>query len=186
MANKLRIIGGEWRSRIITFDDHPGLRPTPQRVRETLFNWLQPYIIGSRCMDLFAGSGALGLEAASRGARQVVQVDSNAQVCQAIQSNIDRLNAQQVQVKHQSVASFLNDPAEAFDIIFLDPPFADDLIEATCQQLEQNGWMKPGALCYIEAPVNRNLQQLPDTWQCLKSKKAGEVAYHLFTRKLSN
>ncbi|WP_411726724.1 16S rRNA (guanine(966)-N(2))-methyltransferase RsmD [Methyloglobulus sp.] len=183
MQNKLRIIGGQWRSRQISFYDAPGLRPTPARVRETLFNWLQYDIIGSRCLDLYAGSGALGFEAASRGAKSVVQVENNSGACRALKENAVKLSATQVKIVQSDVFRFLADDAEPFDIVFLDPPFAKDLVTQTCLWLEDKGWLSQHAKIYVEAECKMKfLDALPDKWQILKNKTAGEVTYHLFER----
>lgn len=183
MSNQIRIIGGEWRSRHIVFDDAPGLRPTPSRVRETLFNWLQADILNSRCLDLYAGSGALGVEAASRGARQVVQVENNPAGCQRLRENIAKLAATQIQVMQQDVGHFLNGPAQTFDLVFLDPPFGQDLIARTCRLLDANGWLADYAKIYLECERNRPLNELPPSWRVLKTKTAGEVSYSLLQRQ---
>lgn len=183
MQNKLRIIGGVWRNRQINFYDVPGLRPTPARVRETLFNWLQYDIIGSRCLDLYAGSGTLGFEAASRGAKSVIQVENNSEACRALKENAAKLSATQVKIVQSDVFRYLAGDAEPFDIVFLDPPFAMDLATQTCQWLEDKGWLSQHAKIYVEAERKKNfLGALPDKWQILKSKTAGEVAYHLLER----
>lgn len=182
MQNKLRIIGGEWRSRQIRFVDAPGLRPTPARVRETLFNWLHYDITGSRCLDLFAGSGALGFEAASRGARAVVQVENNPLACRALKENAVALGARQIKLVQMDVLRYLAGDAEPFDLVFLDPPFAKALAVQTCQWLEDKGWLNSGAKIYVEAESELKLEGLPENWQLLKSKAAGEVAYRLFQR----
>lgn len=182
MQNKLRIIGGEWRSRVITFDDVPDLRPTPVRVREALFNWLQEDIIGSHCLDLFSGSGALGFEAASRGAKKVTLVENNLQACRKLRANIEQLNAKQIQVNSSDVMRYLSGDSEAYDLVFLDPPFAIDCSLTVCQLLVDNGWLKPHAKVYVETPALHTLQGLPENWQRLRHKTAGEVGYHLLTR----
>ncbi|WP_394754364.1 16S rRNA (guanine(966)-N(2))-methyltransferase RsmD [Crenothrix sp.] len=182
MQNKLRIIGGQWRSRIITFADAPDLRPTPGRVRETLFNWLQYDIIGRTCLDLYAGSGALGFEAASRGAKSVVQVESNPQACQTLRQNAAALLANQVSSVQADVLAFLAGKAEGFDVVFIDPPFAQNKVFETCQALENNGWLTAHAKIYVETERALMLNDLPTNWQLLKHKTAGEVAYHLFER----
>ena len=183
MQNKLRIIGGEWRSRQINFCDAPGLRPTPVRVRETLFNWLQYDIPSSRCLDLYSGSGALGFEAASRGAIAVVQVESNSEVCRALKENAIKLAATQIKIVQSDVFRFLaENSAEPFDIIFLDPPYSMNLAGVTCHWLEDKGWLSQGAKIYVEVDSKQNfLDELPETWRLLKSKTAGDVAYRLFT-----
>jgi 16S rRNA (guanine966-N2)-methyltransferase len=182
VKNKLRIIGGEWRSRYVRFVDAPGLRPTPARVRETLFNWLQSDIRGSRCLDLYAGSGALGFEAASRGARLVVQVESSAQACRSLKDNASVLAAGQVKIVQMDVMHFLAGNAEAFDLVFLDPPFARHLAVPTCQRLEQKGWLQPHGKIYVESESHADLTGMPENWQLLKSKTAGDVGYRLFQR----
>lgn len=182
MPNKLRIIGGDWRSRCVTFADAPGLRPTPARVRETLFNWLRNVIIGSRCLDLYAGSGALGFEAASRGAKSVVQVENNAQVCRALKENAIKLAASQIKIVQMDAFRYLAGDAETFDVVFIDPPFAMALAVQTCQWLEEKGWLSQHAKIYVEAERTLKLEGMPANWRQLKSKTAGEVGYHLFER----
>lgn len=184
MQNKLRIIGGQWRSRQINFYDSPGLRPTPARVRETLFNWLQYDIPGSRCLDLYAGSGALGFEAASRGALSVIQIENNPESCRALKENSIKLGATQILIVQSDVFRFLaENNAEPFDIVFLDPPFPLNLASQTCQWLEDKGWLSQQAKIYVEVESKQKfLDELPENWQLLKSKTAGEVGYHLFER----
>ncbi|MDD5274870.1 MAG: 16S rRNA (guanine(966)-N(2))-methyltransferase RsmD [Methylovulum sp.] len=180
MQNKLRIIGGQWRSRQIRFVDAPGLRPTPARVRETLFNWLQYDIIGRNCLDCYAGSGALGFEAASRGAKSIVLVENNALACRALKENADALSAQQIKIVQADVFRYLAGDAQPFDVVFMDPPFAMGLAVQTCQWLEDKGWLAPQAKIYVETETALNLEGLPENWRLLKSKAAGEVAYRLF------
>jgi len=182
MENKLRIIGGDWRSRQIKFVDAPGLRPTPARVRETLFNWLQYDLVGKRCLDLYAGSGALSFEAASRGAAFVMQVEQNPEACRALKENALALNASQVKLVQGEVFRFLSGDAQTFDVVFLDPPFAANLAGQTCQWLEDKGWLADHAKIYVETERQAKLSDLPENWQLLKSKAAGEVGYHLFQR----
>ena len=182
MKNKLRIIGGDWRSRQIYFDDAPGLRPTPARVRETLFNWLQHDIIGRRCLDLYAGSGALGFEAASRGAKLVVQVENNPQACRSLKENSVALAAEQIKIVQMDVMRFLASDAEMFDLVFLDPPFGLNLAAPACQWLEQKGWLTAHAKIYVETEAHLDLSGIPENWKMLKSKTAGEVGYHLFQK----
>jgi 16S rRNA (guanine966-N2)-methyltransferase len=182
VSNKLRIIGGDWRSRCITFIDAPGLRPTPVRVRETLFNWLRDDIIASRCLDLYAGSGALGFEAASRGAKSVTQVENNALACRALKENAIALAAEQVKIIQSDVMRYLAGEAETFDVIFIDPPFAMGLAAETCQWLEDKGWLSKHAKIYVEVESTLKLEGIPENWRLLKSKVAGEVGYHLFAR----
>jgi 16S rRNA (guanine966-N2)-methyltransferase len=184
MNNKVRIIAGQWRSRQIHFTDSPGLRPTPARVRETLFNWLQDDIINSRCLDLYAGSGALGFEAVSRGANCVWQVEENPQVCRQLHENSVNLGAQaQVKIVQNQVLRFLGQTdAEPFNLVFIDPPFAKNLAVPTCQWLEDKGWLAPQAKIYLEVEFTLALAGMPQNWQRLKHKTAGEVGYYLFQR----
>jgi len=182
VQNKLKIIGGNWRSRCVTFVDAPGLRPTPARVRETVFNWLRYGIIGSRCLDLYAGSGALGFEAASRGAKSVIQVENNALACRALTENAIALTANQIKIVQMDVFRYLAGDAEPFDVVFIDPPFAMALAVQTCQWLEEKGWLSKHAKIYVEAESALNLVGMPENWRQLKSKVAGEVGYHLFQR----
>jgi len=182
LQNKLRIIGGEWRSRSLPFQDIPGLRPTPARVRETLFNWLQHDVIGSRCLDLYAGSGALGVEAASRGAKAVLQVENNAQACRQLKENTVKLNARQVSIVQRDVFRFLAGNGEPFNLIFLDPPFGQQMAQQTCHWLEDKGWLALSAKIYVEVEKGLQLNTMPQNWRQLKKKTAGEVDYYLFER----
>ena len=182
MQNKVKIIGGEWRSRNITFIDSEGLRPTPARVRETLFNWLQHAILGRRCLDLYAGSGALSFEAASRGAKAVVQVENNPLICRKLHENAQTLKATNLKIVQSDVFRFLaENNSEPFDVVFLDPPFGKNLAVPTCQWLEEKGWLNPNATIYVEVEQKLALQEMPENWHLLKQKTAGEVAYHLYT-----
>jgi 16S rRNA (guanine966-N2)-methyltransferase len=182
--NQIRIIGGEWRSRQITFAEIPGLRPTPNRVRETLFNWLQHDIPGSLCLDLFAGSGALGFEAASRGAKAVVSVEQDANACRALHENSVALKAGQIKIVQSDAFRFLaTTTQDTFDIVFLDPPFGLDHTVKTCHLLEDRGWLSKQGKIYIEAESGNDcLEKLPANWRLMKSKTAGEVSYSLFIR----
>ena len=183
MKNKLRIIGGKWRSRQLPFADVPGLRPTPARIRETLFNWLQYDIAGSQCLDLFAGSGALGVEAVSQGAERVVQVENNLAACRLLKANTVLLEARQMQIVRQDVFRFLAGDTEPFDLVFLDPPFDKNLAEQCCHWLEDKGWLAKTAKIYVEVESRQTLQDMPENWKLLKSGKAGEVGYYLFVRQ---
>lgn len=175
----LRIIAGQWRSRKIYFPDLPQLRPTPDRVRETLFNWLMPVITGARCLDLFAGSGALGLEAISRGAAEVVFVDSDRQVQTYLNETLRLLQAEHARVVQADALHYLAGSAQAFDVVFLDPPYQSELLLPCCQALEAQGWLTPQAYIYIETASHTPLAGLPDNWQQLREKTAGQVSYRL-------
>ncbi len=183
MKNKLRIIAGQWRSRQLQFADVAGLRPTPGRVRETLFNWLQHDLIGKHCLDLYSGSGALGFEAASREAKTVTMVENNPQACRKISENIQNLSATQIKLVNTDVLRFLAGDAQRYDLVFLDPPFGKGLAVQTCQWLEEKGWLTEHAKIYVEVESKLELRGLPDNWQCLKSKTAGEVGYYLYERQ---
>jgi 16S rRNA (guanine966-N2)-methyltransferase len=178
--NSVRIIGGGWRGRRVSFPDIPGLRPTPDRVRETLFNWLQERIAGARCLDLFAGSGALGLEALSRGAKELVFVEQAVAAARALQEQLIRFGGQaRAQVAEMGAARYLRSVPQAFDIVFLDPPFGRDALAEYVPMLDEGQWLKPGALVYLENEKKAGVPPLPAHWQLLKSKSAGEVGYHL-------
>ncbi len=181
---QLRIIGGDWRGRKLSFPALEGLRPTPDRVRETLFNWLQMDIAGARCLDLFAGSGALGLEALSRGAAEVIFVEKSARAAGAIRDHLALLKSGRGQVVNSDALNFLTPAATPFDIIFLDPPYALELLPGCCQQLAAGDWLAPEAHIYIEAPSHAPLPPLPTGWQLIRSKKAGDVGYHLARREV--
>jgi 16S rRNA (guanine966-N2)-methyltransferase len=172
--NKLRIIGGDMRSRVISFPDVPGLRPSPDRVRETLFNWLGQTLYGRTCLDLFAGSGALGFEAASRGAERVEMVEINSTACRALQDNINKLGCANVFVHAQDGLEFASRDNRRYDVIFLDPPFQSDylprLLEILPQRLSEHG------VVYVESGAAIDV---PSPWRVVKSGKAGQVHYQL-------
>ncbi len=175
----MRIIGGIWRSRLLHVPEAEGLRPTPDRVRETLFNWLRPYLPGARCLDLFAGTGALCLEALSRGAGSVVMVEKSDLAVQALRRNLERLGAGDAEVIQTDAVEYLERSPEAFDIVFIDPPFRSDLISRCSALVEERGWIRPGGLVYIEAPSRMQALPIPPTWELIRSQKAGQVGYHL-------
>lgn len=177
--NRVRIIGGTHRGRCLDFPDHEGLRPTADRVRETLFNWLSPVLEGSRCLDLFAGSGALGFEAASRGARKVVMIEASASVARQLEENARLLGAgEQVSVIRADALTWLPRDTGLYDVVFVDPPFADDLAPGVLKSLAASGRLAAGARIYVEQDARQSLP-LPDGWQVLREKKAGQVAYRL-------
>ncbi len=178
--NQLRIIAGQWRGRKLPFADVEGLRPTPDRVRETLFNWLAPMIGGARCLDPFAGSGALGLEALSRGAAEVVMLDKHPKVMKQLQANLTLLDCQQAMLQQADALQFLQQtPEKPFDVVFLDPPYRKNLLAPCCELLNEQAWLAEGARVYLENERGYTLPILPDNWELLRSKKAGQVAYHL-------
>ena len=185
LENQVRIIGGQWRGRKLEFPDVPGLRPTPDRVRETLFNWLAPVVPGSRCLDLFAGSGALGFEAASRGAAEVHLIERDPRIVKVLREQAQRLGAEGLQVVQADVRQYLGGAPQAYDVVLLDPPFGKDLLRPTLRSLAA-GWLAPGARVYLEA--ERELcaealsELLPDGLELVRSKAAGQVGYHLARR----
>lgn len=182
-TGRLRIIGGHWRSRVLPVVDLPGLRPTTDRVRETLFNWLQNDIPGAYCLDLFAGSGALGFEAASRGAAEVVMLELQGAASKVLKQNIETLQAGNVHLLRQDALAYLKStPTRAFDIVFLDPPFDSDYLVPVCSLLEQGGWLTERACIYIEIDSRSPLPELPPGWELSRSKKAGQVSYSLIRR----
>ena len=175
--NRLRIIGGRWRGSRIVFPPLAAIRPSPDRVRETLFNWLQQSIVGARCLDLFAGSGALGLEALSRGASHVTFVDREPQVGRHLAQTLERLGSGDATVVVEDAQRFLLRPPQPFDVVFLDPPFDSAVLEQVGVRLQ--GWLAPGAYIYVECPADRSLATLPAQWGVHRTKRAGQVGYHL-------
>jgi 16S rRNA (guanine966-N2)-methyltransferase len=161
--------------------DVPGLRPTSERIRETLFNWLAPTLAGSRCLDLFAGTGALGLEALSRGAAHVVFVENARKAADALEHNIDLVGAASAAtVRRMSAFDFLAQAEPgSLDIVFLDPPFAADMLDDLCRLLDQGSLLAKGALIYVEEDNARPTVNLPTGWQTLRTKAAGNVRYSL-------
>ena len=181
--NLIRIIGGLHRGRKLQFPDLPGLRPTSDRVRETLFNWLQPLLPGAVCLDLFTGSGALGLEAASRGAGEVLMLDRSPAVVDQVAHNIRLLSLTQARVLQADALSWLQRPGRPYDVVFVDPPFADNLTESCCRSLQENGWLAPAARIYLESDARQASPDLPADWIALREKTAGQVRYQLFSRQ---
>lgn len=180
---QLRIIGGEWRSRRLNFPDGPGLRPTPDRVRETLFNWLAAYIEGARVLDAFSGSGALYLEALSRGAASAVALDNNPAAVASLKQNLELLRCPLGQVIQSDAQRYLQgEPSAPFDVVFLDPPFHQDLLSTTCSLLEERQWLAPRAWIYTESETAPSSLQMPGNWRLHREKKAGQVHYALWQR----
>jgi 16S rRNA (guanine966-N2)-methyltransferase len=179
----LRIIGGAWRGRRIHFPPVEAIRPTPDRVRETLFNWLQMDVAGSRCLDLYAGSGALGLEALSRGASRVVFVEIDSGAARHLSKTLQDLQCDRGAVVTTDAKHYLAGISEPFDIVFVDPPYADHALADICSRIEQGGWLRPGGLAYLEDAAAAGPPVLPPGWTLLKSKRAGAVGYHLARRE---
>lgn len=179
----LRIIGGQWRSRKLGFPEAPGLRPTPDRVRETLFNWLAAHIEGAKVLDAFTGSGALYLEALSRGASMALALDANATAISSLRHNLDLLGCGTGQVLQSDALKYLETQTpSAFDLVFLDPPFHQNLLPATCTLLEEKGWLAERAWIYTESETPPSALQMPATWRLHREKKAGQVYYSLWQR----
>jgi 16S rRNA (guanine966-N2)-methyltransferase len=182
--SELRIIGGQWRSRKLPFAAFAGVRPTPDRVRETLFNWLQGVIPSARCLDLYAGSGALGFEALSRGAESVVLVDQDVRVIQQLQSNIERLGARGAQVIWKNALEFIPEWQGApFEVVFLDPPYRDQALALCCQKLEDVRALTSPAWIYMEDARGAAEPPIPDNWRYLHRKHAGQINYYLARRE---
>lgn len=178
---QVRLIGGDWRRRTLSFPAVDGVRPTPDRVRETLFNWLMPVLPGSHCLDLFSGSGALGLEALSRGAASVTFVEQSPGLASALSQNLSTLNASSAYVVKQDVLEWLRAPElkESIRIVFMDPPFRADLIEPVCSTLAVSGLLAGNARIYVEHE-SEHAPSVPPEWALARRKQAGQVAYSLF------
>lgn len=177
---RLRIVAGIWRSRVLEIADVEGLRPTSERIRETLFNWLTPRMAGARCLDLFAGTGALGLEALSRGAAAAVFVENSKVAIATLRRNLASLDASGAVIHAGSATEYIDAAgAESFDIVFLDPPFADDNLAELCRLIDESELVTTNANVYLEQDRARPEPDLPDGWTVLKSKVAGNVRYTL-------
>lgn len=180
-SSQVRIIGGQWRSRKLNVPEAPGLRPTPDRVRETLFNWLAPYIQGARVLDAFTGSGALFLEAMSRGASTGLALDSNSDAIDNLRSNLALLQCDNAEVVRVDALQYLSASSEqGFDIVLLDPPFHQDLLLNTCELLETNLWLNPRAWIYTESEQAPSTLGVPNTWRLHREKHTGQVHYALW------
>ncbi len=182
-SGQIRIIGGQWRGRKLPVPESPGLRPTTDRVRETLFNWLAPSIVDASCLDCFAGSGALGLEALSRYAANATLLEMERGVAQQLQKNLATLKASNAKVVNTNTLAFLAQTGAPHDIVFVDPPFRKGLLEETLKLLENNGWLSDEALIYIESEVENGLPPVPMNWHVYREKVAGQVAYRLYQRE---
>ena len=182
-SGALRIVAGSLRGSRLAVPDVKGLRPTPDRIRETLFNWLASVIAGARCLDLYAGTGALGIEAMSRGAGECVFVERDRTLCALLLDNLARLRVVGAQVVNDDAGGFLATPAPAaFDLVFLDPPFDAGLWAGAAMALEQSGWLREGALVYVESPAD-TLFELPANWNPHREGHAGAVRYALYERQ---
>ena len=178
VLNTVRIIGGEWKRRVLRFPDAEGLRPTPDRVRETVFNWLGQDLTGLRCLDLFAGSGALGFEAASRGAARVVMVENSPKACAALETNAQMLSAgERLQIVRADAVKFAYSSSAGgarFDVLFLDPPFGKGWIEKIAPFLD--GLLTDDGVIYVESG---SALDVLGNWRTVRHQRAGQVFYHL-------
>jgi 16S rRNA (guanine966-N2)-methyltransferase len=180
-SRMLRIIGGTWRGRKLRFAAGADIRPTPDRVRETLFNWLGGHTAQARCLDLFAGSGALGLEALSRGAAHVTFVEQDETAARELRARLLEWQAQGAEVRRADALRYLaGTPAAPFTLVFLDPPFGSGLLARAVSVLAERGWLSPGALVYVECAAREGPPSLPAGFAPLKGKQAGEVGYYLY------
>ena len=179
MLPKVRIIAGQWRGRKIEFLNLKSVRPTPDRVRETLFNWLAPSIHNARCLDLFAGSGAMAFEALSRGAAYAVLVDNNARVCKKLQEQAKLLKANNAHIVHQEATRFIRNTRDTFDIVFIDPPFASNLASTLVHTLSNSPILNTKATLYVEITVSKQLDIAETKWNIVRSGKTSQVRYAL-------
>lgn len=179
----IRIIGGKWRGRKLDVPDVKDLRPTPDRVRETLFNWLAMQVPGAYCLDAFAGSGALGFEALSRGASKVVMIDQSSDVVKLLQAEALKFQAEGAVIYQATLPQQLRQEEKPFDIVFLDPPYQQNLLIPLCHYLEEQGYLAKSAYIYLEAAEVIKDNELPANWRLMKSQKAGQVFYHLAYRE---
>jgi 16S rRNA (guanine966-N2)-methyltransferase len=177
---ELRIIGGTLRGRKWRIPDVAGLRPTPDRVRETLFNWLAPHIAGMRVLDLFAGSGALGFEALSRGAAMAVLVEQSREAVDVLREAAERFGLSAARIERSEALAFLrSQPPRSFDLVLVDPPFDAGLLAPALRALGEKPVLAPGGFCYVECAASADLPPLPEGWIVHRAGQAGEVGYHL-------
>ncbi|MCT8342663.1 16S rRNA (guanine(966)-N(2))-methyltransferase [Photorhabdus kleinii] len=181
---QIRIIGGKWRGRKLPVPDSPGLRPTTDRVRETLFNWLSPVIQEAHCLDCYAGSGALGLEALSRYAAQVTLIEYERNIAKQLSANLDLLSTQNAEVINDSALTYLSQSGKPYDVVFLDPPFRKGMLSETIKLLEEQNWLADESWIYVEAESESTAIDVPVNWQLHREKVAGQVAYRLYIRYL--
>lgn len=182
---KLRIIAGHWRGRLLPIPDVDGLRPTGSRIRETLFNWLTPHLTGSRCLDLFAGSGALGFEALSRGATHCTMIEQNPLAAEQLRANLQMLGAQSATIVQDDALSFLRQaPTQRYDVTFVDPPFSSNLWSDAIRLLEGGEWLSDNAFIYVETPARHPIEAATG-WQLYRQKKAGQICFSVYRKETS-
>ncbi|WP_260261993.1 16S rRNA (guanine(966)-N(2))-methyltransferase RsmD [Vibrio intestinalis] len=179
----VRIISGLWRGRKLPVQDAEGLRPTTDRVKETVFNWLAQDVPRAKCLDLFAGSGGLGFEAASRQAENVTLIEMNPSAFKQLQQNIASLKADNLQAINTDALSYLKQPGTPHHVVFIDPPFRKGLLDETISLLETNGWLAEDAMIYIETEKELKLEGIPEHWHLYREKSAGQVSFRLYERQ---
>lgn len=179
----VRIISGLWRGRKLPVHDAEGLRPTTDRVKETLFNWLAQDVPRAKCLDLFSGSGGLAFEAASRQADVVTMIELNPKAFKQIEQNIGALKATNIKAHNTDALTFLKQQGEPQDVVFIDPPFRKGLLTETVSLLEENGWLADDAMIYIETEKELALEDIPAHWHLHREKTAGQVCFRLFERQ---
>lgn len=179
----VRIISGQWRGRKLPVHDVEGLRPTTDRVKETLFNWLAQDIYQAKCLDLFAGSGSLSFEALSRGAESLTMIELDPKAAAQLKQNLTAIGATNATLHNTNSVNFLNQVGTPHDLVFIDPPFRKDLIQQVITALEANHWLSPNALIYIEAEKELGSIDVPPSWHLYREKTAGQVCYRLFIRE---
>ncbi|HIF9168574.1 TPA: 16S rRNA (guanine(966)-N(2))-methyltransferase RsmD [Photobacterium damselae] len=179
----VRIISGQWRGRKLPVHDVEGLRPTTDRVKETLFNWLAQDIYQAKCLDLFAGSGSLSFEVLSRGAESLTMIELDQKAAAQLKQNLTAIGATNATLHNTNSVNFLNQAGTPHDLVFIDPPFRKDLIQQVIAALEANHWLSPNALIYIEAEKELGSIDVPPSWHLYREKTAGQVCYRLFIRE---
>ncbi|MEH0743470.1 16S rRNA (guanine(966)-N(2))-methyltransferase RsmD [Vibrio cholerae] len=179
----VRIIGGIWRGRKLPVHDAQGLRPTTDRVKETLFNWIARDVPRAKCLDLFAGSGSLGFEAASRQADEVTLIELNPTAFKQLKANAEALKADTLKVHNGDSLAYLRQPGTPHHVVFIDPPFRQGLLNEVVTLLEHNGWLADDAMIYIETEKELVLDCIPAHWHLHREKVAGQVCYRLYERQ---
>jgi 16S rRNA (guanine966-N2)-methyltransferase len=185
-SNSVRIIGGDWRGRRLQVADVPGLRPTGDRCRETLFNWLQPWVAAADCADLFAGTGALGFEAASRGAASVLMIEKHRRAQMVLRQSIEQLQAVQINLHEGGAMSLIDEfKPDSYDLVFVDPPFDSNLGGIVLKRLDETACVRRGGFVYVESPASTVLPA-PEGWSLWRDQQIGDVRMQLFRRKIQD